>query len=160
MPHPGTRALPLGRAPVRWRWEITGVGCPKSQGVKPCSQHLSQPPYETKNPSINPNQETQFITLFLKKIEWVATCRVAVHDLLKLVDGGRVLVGIFFLSLPHQPCLVRASKEASPGNRTHKIWIETEIPNAWWEEEIGASADSSCLVSQIGLDWTRRRASC
>jgi hypothetical protein len=43
-PHPGTKALPLGRAPVWWRCKIIGVGRPKSHGVNPCSQQFSQPP--------------------------------------------------------------------------------------------------------------------
>ena len=44
VPHPGTRAVPLGREPVSCRRTITGVGCPKSQGINPCCQQFSQPP--------------------------------------------------------------------------------------------------------------------
>lgn len=43
VPHPGTRAVPLGRDPVSCRRTITGVGRPKSQGINPRSQQLSQP---------------------------------------------------------------------------------------------------------------------
>lgn len=48
LPHPGIKALPLGRAPVWWRCKITGVGCPRSHGVTPFSQLASQPPDELK----------------------------------------------------------------------------------------------------------------
>lgn len=58
LPQPGTKALPLGRAPLWWRSTSIGVGCPKSQGVNPFSQHFSQPPI---------NYICEFVTLRKKR---------------------------------------------------------------------------------------------
>lgn len=53
VPHPGTRALPFGRAPNWCRCTTMGVGFPKSHGVAPSSQHFSQRPEKMKTWCIN-----------------------------------------------------------------------------------------------------------